>query len=99
MVARLTGASLGLLAFAVTVLAGLMVNNPVVVTLSRGILAMFLFCFLGLCLGAVAELVVREYERDRQSEIRERCRVQSEALKDGAEDGGRKADEGLSAEA
>lgn len=69
MVARFAGASLGLLAFTVAVVAGIYVQNPVTVTLSRGILALFLFCGIGLVLGAAAQLVVNEHERRRESEI------------------------------
>ncbi|MFQ5591473.1 MAG: hypothetical protein ACE5HE_09950 [Phycisphaerae bacterium] len=70
MVARFAGAGLGFLAFTVTALAGLFIQNPVNVTLSRSILALFLFSFIGLAVGAAAQLVVREYERDRAAEIR-----------------------------
>ena len=51
MVARFAGASLGLLAFATTAVAGLYVGNPPTVTLSRSILALFAFCLIGLLLG------------------------------------------------
>ncbi len=74
MVARFTGASLGLFAFAVTTAAGLFVHNPVEVVLSRGILALFVFCFLGFLLGHAAQLVVAEYEKDRATEISQRFR-------------------------
>jgi len=70
MVARYSGAGLGLLAFTVTVIGGLSVGNPVTVTLSRSILALFLFCGVGLALGAVAQAVVTEHERKRESQIR-----------------------------
>ncbi len=72
MVARYAGASLGLFAFAVAVGAGLFVRNPVDVTLSRGILALFLFCLIGLILGEVARAVVAEHEKKREAEIRDR---------------------------
>ena len=72
MVARYAGAGLGLLAFTVTVLAGLFVHNPVTVTLSRGILALFVFCLIGFVLGTAAQMVVAEREKKRDSEIRER---------------------------
>lgn len=74
MVARFTGASLGLFAFAVTTVAGLFVRNPVEVVLSRGILALFIFCFIGFLLGHVAQLVVTEYEKERATEISRRFR-------------------------
>ena len=78
MVARFTGASLGLFAFAVTTVAGLFVRNPVEVVLSRGILALFVFCLIGFLLGHVAQLVVTEYEKDRAAEISQRFRQDPE---------------------
>jgi hypothetical protein len=69
MVARFAGASLGLFAFTVAVIAGIYVQNPVTVTLSRGIFALFLFYGIGLVLGAAAQAVVREHEKKRESEI------------------------------
>jgi hypothetical protein len=77
MVARFAGASLGLLAFATTAVAGLYVGNPPTVTLSRSILALFTFCLIGLFLGKAAQAVVAEYERNRRSEIE--CRVRAES--------------------
>jgi len=72
MIARFAGAGLGLLAFAVAIIAGLIAQNPVTVTLSRGILALFVFCLIGLVLGKAAELVVAEHGRSREAEIRKR---------------------------
>ncbi len=72
MVARYSGASLGLFAFAVAVVAGLAAGNPFAVTLSRSILALFLFCLIGLVLGQVAQWVVLEHQRTREKEIRAR---------------------------
>lgn len=74
MVARFVGASLGLLAFTITIIAGLLVHNPVTVILSRSILALFVFCIIGLVLGGAAQLVIREHERTRESEILKRYR-------------------------
>ncbi len=72
MVPRYAGASLGLLAFAIVTTAGLLNQNPLTVTLSRAILAMFVFFFMGMALGYAAQLVVREHERKRESQIRAR---------------------------
>ena len=72
MVARYAGASLGLLAFSIVVTAGLIARNPVTVTLSRSIFALFLFCLIGLVLGRIAQVVVAEHERKRDTEIRKR---------------------------
>lgn len=74
MVARFAGASLGLLAFAVTTAAGLYVGNPPTVILSRSILALFGFCFLGFLIGKAAESVVVEFERTRKAEVERRFR-------------------------
>jgi len=72
MVARYAGASLGLLAFTIAVFGGLVTRNPFSVTLSRGILALFVFCLIGLVLGHFAQMVVTEHARKREAEIRAR---------------------------
>ncbi len=69
MIARYAGSVLGLFAFSVTVFAGLVVQNPISITLERGVFALFLFCILGFVLGAAAQIVVREFERSREAEI------------------------------
>ncbi len=63
MVARYTGASLGVLAFTITTAVGLLVRNPVEVTLSRDTLALFAFCIIGLLLSTAAQMVVAEHEK------------------------------------
>ena len=83
MVARFVGASLGLLAFTITIIAGLVVQNPATVTLSRSILALVVFCVIGLVLGTVAQLVVNEYEKSRQADILKRHRDGLDAGEDG----------------
>jgi hypothetical protein len=60
---------LGLLAFSVAIAGGLLAQNPVTVTLSRGIFALFLFFFLGIALGTAAERVLSEYEGQRKSQL------------------------------
>ena len=57
MVAKMTGASLGFLAFTVAIVAGIAVGNPVNVTLSRSIYALLIFTVLGLLLGGVPWLL------------------------------------------
>lgn len=74
MIARLVGAGLGLLAFCITVFAGVYVQNPVTTTLSRSIFALFIFFLLGLALGTAAEVVVNEHEHSRKAEILKRYR-------------------------
>lgn len=83
MVARFSGASLGLLAFAATTVAGLYVGNPPTVILSRSILALFAFCILGLLLGRAAQSVVAEFERNRKAEVDRRFRSDSAARDSG----------------
>lgn len=69
MIVRYTGGILGLLAFAITVLAGLWVGNPVTVTLSRAIWALCVFCVIGLAVGWAAQYVVNDYARRRYREV------------------------------
>jgi hypothetical protein len=76
-VARFAGAALGLLAFTITVVAGLLAQNPVGVTLSRSLLALLLFCLLGLALGSAAQAVITEYESGAQAEIHKKYRPDS----------------------
>jgi len=84
MVARFSGAGLGLFAFCVTVVAGVYVQNPVTTTLSRGILALFLFFIIGFALGMAAETVVNEHERSREAESRVQESQESTKIDNGA---------------
>lgn len=88
MVARFAGAILGLLAFTISIAAGMLAHNPAEVTLSRSILALFVFCLIGLVLGTVAQAVIAEYERDCESRIRKRYPVDSGGPADGGPDDG-----------
>ena len=85
MVARCAGASLGLLAFSITTVAGLYAGNGVLVTLSRSLLALFLFCVIGLLLGRAAGIALAEHERSRRTEIQKR--YHENAVPTGLEDG------------
>lgn len=87
MVARFTGAGLGLLAFAITVTSGLLVGNPIEVTLSRSILALILFCVLGLVLGGTAQCVIAEHHRQTEASIREQCRAEAAEADQSPKDG------------
>jgi len=69
MVARFAGAGLALLAFSITIIAGLAVQNPVEVVLSRGLIALFLFCMIGLVLGWVAQWVIREHVQENERDL------------------------------
>ncbi len=86
MAARYAGASLGLLAFTIVVTAGLFARNPVTVTLSRSIFALFLFCLIGLVLGRVAQLVVAEHEKKRVMEIRKQYQTAATSAASGGQD-------------
>lgn len=68
MVARIIS-MLGLFAFAVTVIGGVIVQNSFSYTLSRALLAMLLFSGVGLVVGCCAERVVREYQKRQHEEI------------------------------
>ncbi len=83
MVSRFSGATLGLLAFAVTATAGVVTQTPVAVTLSRSIFALFLFYVLGLLLGGAAQWVIAEHETEQEVRIRERFRDNEPATEGG----------------
>ena len=92
MIARYAGAGLGFLAFTITAFSGLAVQNPVTVTLSRSILAFFLFTVIGFVLGTAAELVVREYRKNHEANISEKHH-ERKSRPDGAESPTNKDDE------
>ena len=69
MVGRFAGACLGLLAFALTILTGLVAHNPPMVTLSRALWALGIFCVLGLVLGGIAQTVISEHVRRREEVV------------------------------
>lgn len=86
MVARLAGAGLGLFAFTVTVIAGLAVGNPVGVTLSRSILALLVFCLIGLVLGTAVQHVLDEHRRRRLEQLEEEAARAAETSEHGEEE-------------
>ena len=55
------GAALGLFAFAVTTVSGLVAGNPAEVILLRSIWAMVIFCMMGMTTGWVASRVLDEH--------------------------------------
>ncbi len=69
MAPRAVGATLGFFAFTISIFAGIWVGQPVSLTLSRAIWAMFVFCIIGLVTGYCAHVVVREHIRKRESEL------------------------------
>ncbi len=69
--ARLTGAALGFLAFAVAILLGLWSNNTFEVILTRALWAMVMFFGLGLFTGWVAYRVLDEHALMRARQLEE----------------------------
>jgi membrane protein YqaA with SNARE-associated domain len=68
MIGRYTAAILGLLAFAVSAIVGLVIQNPADVTLSRAIWALLVFCIIGLVVGGAAQYVINDYAERRLAE-------------------------------
>jgi len=63
------GAQIGLLAFAVAVLAGLYSGNSVTVTLTRALVAMVIGSLVGQVAGWTAKLVLRDHLQRKKVEI------------------------------
>jgi membrane protein DedA with SNARE-associated domain len=63
------GAQIGLLAFAVAVLAGLYSGNSVTVTLTRALVAMVIGSLVGQIAGWAAKLVLRDHLQRKKIEI------------------------------
>ncbi len=66
---RLCGASLGLFAFAIAILLGLLAGNPTPVILSRALWALLIFCVIGLIAGWVGYRVLDEHAVHRSREM------------------------------
>jgi len=66
---RLCGGSLGLFAFSVAVVQGLLAGNPTEVTLWRAIGALAVFCTLGLVTGWIAFRVLDEHALARHRQM------------------------------
>ena len=58
---RSLGAQIGLLVFAVALIAGIYAGNPVTVVLTRALIALVLGALLGQAAGWTAKLALREY--------------------------------------
>jgi len=69
MLARTAGACLGLFAFAVAISAGIIIQNPFNVTVTRSIIALAAFFFIGLALGAIADRVISEKGREFRENV------------------------------
>lgn len=74
MIARYSGAVLGLLAFTIVIGAGVFVPQPMTVVLSRSLIALFGFYLIGLALGWAAQRVVNEHRENAAAEIERRAR-------------------------
>lgn len=72
MLGRFSAAMLGLFAFSVTIVAGLIAGNGATVTLSRSIAALIIFSLIGWILGIAARAVIGEYHKKKADEIRNR---------------------------
>ncbi|MCP4593142.1 MAG: hypothetical protein GY842_20595 [bacterium] len=79
MIARYSGATLGLLAFSIAVLGGLWTGNSVTETLTRAIWSLVIFCALGLAVGTAAQAVVAEFARRRFDAVRAEAEAEAEA--------------------
>lgn len=66
---RVSGACLGLFAFAVTILAGLAAGNSAAAILSRALWAMGAFFLLGCALGYIALRVIDEHAIRRHRDL------------------------------
>lgn len=66
--ARTIGAALGLLAFAVSLIAGLVVQNSIERILARALLASVIFVIIGMLVGGAIDLVLAEYVAHRTRE-------------------------------
>jgi hypothetical protein len=66
---RLCGASLGSLAFGVTILLGLLASIPVDIILTRALWALAIFFGIGLFTGWVASRVLDEHAKRLKSEM------------------------------
>lgn len=60
---------LGLLAFCITILGGLVRQNSIEYTLGRALWAMGCFCLIGLGVGWAAQHVVREHRAKQFEEV------------------------------
>ena len=82
MIARFSGATLGLLAFSIAVFGGLWAGNSATAILSRAIWSLVIFCALGLALGAAAQAIVEEYARRRFDAVRAKAQASAESSED-----------------
>jgi len=69
---RRIGASLGCLAFSVSVFGGLMVGNPIETIVRRSLLALFGFFVLGVSVGWISGRVIAERNEQLEEELEAR---------------------------
>lgn len=66
---RTTGAQIGLLAFAVAIVAGVYAGNPATVVMLRALAAMLVAALVGQVAGWTAKLVLRDHLQRRKLRI------------------------------
>lgn len=85
MIARFAGGVLGLLAFSVAAVLGLVAGNPPMTIVTRSIWALVVFCVLGLVVGAAAQAVVNDFVGKQEEAPRSTKDDAAEAGTDSAE--------------
>ena len=85
MPARYLAGLLGLLAFAVCMIGGLVAGTRAATAIERGLWAMILFALLGWCLGWAAEAVIHEYVRKDMASESEESATQAPAESQGTQ--------------
>lgn len=82
MLGKLLAGILGLLAFGLCIIGGLMTGARAEVAITRGLQAMILFAVLGAVVGWAAEAVIRDQVRKEASQALEEVRKQQAAAPD-----------------
>lgn len=78
MTVKLCGAGMGLLGFMLSLIIGLYVDNPFTTVVSRALLVLVLFFFLGCVLAGLGQQVVRENFEIEAENIRSKSEDDSE---------------------
>lgn len=66
---KVCGCCLGLVAFAVTLLVGAYIDNPLELVLSQAVAALLVFFLLGQLAGAVASYVLKEHYEQKLNQL------------------------------
>lgn len=78
---------MGLAAFFIAVLSGLMVDNPADVILGRALVAMIVCCVMGSVLGSMAERAVSEHLSERAEALTARLAFEAAGKQPGSNEG------------